>query len=228
MARSKAGVPVYTYFDTEEPGYLPDVLLEKVSRKLPTADYIRLGSYLGVRVSDMSYLKCERTVITMAREMLMTWFQKSKRPDWPELRMALAACHRNDLVAVTKEFMELHMMYDTPPVPEQMWKIERYFSMLADYLPRDWRELAIELGLSMTEISTIAQPVPSDRTVKNPVYEVLLAWKYNNTSSPASLSQVLDNDMGRRDVAMFVDGLMEAVPTQIQVPGTCEPLVSWV
>ena len=84
------------------------------------------------------------------------------------------------------------------------------------------------LGLTMSEIATICQPVPWDRTISNPVYEVLLAWKYNDTSPPDTLSRVLDNDMGRRDVAMFVDGLMAAVPAEIKVQGTAEPLVSWV
>ena len=228
MARSKAGIPVYTYFETEEPGYLPDALLEKVSRKLPTSDYIRLGSYLGVRMSDMAYLQCERNVTTLAREMLMVWYRKCSHTNWPELRQALSECHRNDLVAETKAFMELHMMLDDVQAPEQMWKVERYFSMLSEKIPRDWRDVAMYLGLTMSEIATICQPVPSDRTISNPVYEVLLAWKYNDTSPPDTLSRVLDSDMGRRDVAMFVDGLMVGVPTQIKVQGTAEPLVSWV
>ena len=169
MAKSKAGIPVYTYFDTEEPGYLPDALLEKVSKKLPTSDYIRLGSYLGVRMSDMAYLQCERNVTTLAREMLMVWYQKCTHTNWPELRTALAECHRNDLVAETRAFMELHMMFDNVQAPEQMWKVERYFSMLAEKIPRDWRDIAMYLGLTMSEISTICQPVPSDRTIINPV-----------------------------------------------------------
>ena len=104
------GVPTYKFFETEQVGYLPDILLQKVSRKLPTCDYIRLGSYLGVRMSDMEFLQCERNVFSQAREMLMVWYRKVNRGNkWEVLKAALHECHRNDLVMFTHDFMQLYV-----------------------------------------------------------------------------------------------------------------------
>lgn len=224
-----ANVPAYKFYETEEVGYLPDTLLETVSKKLPTSDYIRLGSYLGLRMSDMEYLKCERNVLTQAREMLMVWYRNTKSGQkWEVLKEALHECHRNDLVLFTHDFQQLYNMHDHYAVPTEMWKVERFLSLLSDQIPMDWKDIAIELRLTMSEIAAICQPVPSDRTLKNPVYEVLKAWKYNLTSPPENLIRVLTFDMGRHDVAIFVEGLTAAVPTQIKLNNNTTPLITLV
>ena len=223
MAAAK-GLPISSYFESEELDYLPDTLLEKVSRKLPISDYVRIGTYLGVRMSDMTHLQCERNVLTQAREMFMVWYRKKHFPVWPELREALKESGRNDLIVLTHEFMRDHEMHDYLQAADnsEMWKVEKYFSNLASRVPADWKNIAIYLGLSMHEIATISQPVPSDRTLKNPVYEVLKAWKYNQTSPPHSLITVLDMDMGRQDVAHVCRRPMHG-GSHTATSATCQP-----
>ena len=119
-------------------------------------------------------------------------------------------------------------MYDHVEVPTEMWKEERFFSLLSEKIPRDWKDIAIELRLKLSEITAICQPVPLDRTLTNPVYEVLRAWKYNLTSPPENLIRVLEHNMGRQDIAVFVEGLTTAVPTQIKLNDKTTPLVTLV
>ena len=212
------GIPCSSYFEIEDHGYLPDRLLEKVSRKLPAHDYIKLGSYLGICMSEMEHLKCERDVSAQTREMLMMWYQKRGTAKWLQLRHALEQCGRYDVVDDSRRFMVTYDMVDD--VVDQLsdrWKMEAFFSFLAPKLPRDWDDLALFLGLSMTEIATISRPVALHRRQKKTVYEVLKIWKYFQTSKPGHLIKVLETGMGRGDVAMYVEGLDCAVSTPIQV-----------
>ena len=217
MADFNLVVPVSSFFKGEPLGYLPDAMLLKISSKLPTSDYIRLGSYLKVNLKDMGYLSCERSVITQAREMFTTWYQKSCTTRWKELADALEESYRMDLIQFSREYMDKHDMWDGLESGDMEWKVQKYFSLLAELCPRDWKTIGIYLGLTSHELAFISQPVPSDRTVKNPVYEVLRAWKYNETSEPMALMKVLQDDMGRSDVAMYVQGLYAAVPKDIKV-----------
>ena len=192
-------------------------MLLKISTRLLTSDYIRLGAYLKVNMQDMGYLSCERTVASQAREMFLSWYRKSSANRWGELATALEESHRMDLIKFTRDFMDKHDMWEGLDNADQEWKMERYFSLISEQCPRDWKGIGIYLGLTANELAFISQPVPSDRTIKNPVYEVLRDWKYNETSHPMHLIKVLDEDMCRRDVSIYVEGLYAAVPTGIKV-----------
>ena len=215
------GIHCSTYFETEDHGYLPDRLLEKVSRKLPAHEYIKLGSYLGICMSEMEHLKCERDVSAQTREMLMLWYKKREKAEWLQLRHALEQCGRYDVVDDSRRFMVTYDMVDNVVDKlEDRWKMEAFFSFLAPKLPRDWDDLALYLGLSMTEIATISRPVALHKRQKKPVYEVLKIWKYFQTSKPSNLVKVLESGFDRKDVAMYVEGLDCAVSTPIKVPDT--------
>lgn len=226
MATSR--VPVSDYFQGEELGYLPDTLLEKVSWKLLPSDYMKLGTYLGVRMCDMGYLRCERNCYTQALDMFNLWYRKYKKNKWAELSKALEESGRMDMVAAARHFMETYKVLEGFDDFKYPWISERFFSVLAEKCPRDWETIGIYLGVSMMDLTTIKQPVPSDRTIKNPVYEVLKAWKYNMTSEPNTLLSVLEHDMGRCDVAFFVEGLFQGVPTDIKLEGVTVPLITSV
>ena len=207
---------VSSYFKGEQLGYLPDNALLKISTRLHTSDYIRLGAYLKVNMQDMGYLSCERTVASQAREMFMTWYRKRSDKRWSELATALAETYRMDHIKFTRDFMDKHDMWEGLENADDEWKMERYFSLISEECPRDWKDIGIYLGVTANELAFISQPVPSDRTIKNPVYEVLRAWKYNETSPPMALIKVLEEDMHRRDVAIYVESLYAATPTRIK------------
>ena len=226
MASSK--VPISDYFQAEELGYLPDILLQKVSWKLLPSDYMKLGTYLGVRMSDMGYLRCERTCFTQALEMYTLWYRKNKHNKWSKLADALETSGRMDLIQESRIFMNTYQVMEGFDDFKYSWIADRFFSMLADKCPKDWYDVGINLGLSLAELAGIRQPIPSDRTISNPVFEVLKAWKHNRTSSPKNLITVLEEDMGRCDKALYVEGLYAGVPTCIKLTGSTEPIVTLV
>ena len=223
-----ARVPVSDYFEGEELGYLPDILLEKISWKLLPSDYMKLGTYLGVRMSDMGYLQCERNCYTQAYDMFQLWYRKNRKNKWAELSKALQSAGRMDMVQCSKNFMETYNVYEGFDDFKYPWISEKFFCMLSEKCPRDWGEIGIYLNLSMSELRGLREPVPSDRTLKNPVFEVLKAWKYNMTSDPSNLITVLEEELGRGDVAFFVEGLNQGVPTDIKLAGKVVPLITSV
>ncbi len=214
MAEAKPSIPLYTYFQSDQIGYLPDVLLVKLSRKLPQSDFTRLGVYLGVRLKDMGCLTCERTPEIQARDMLSTWYRQQPTPKWYNLRFAMSNCNREDLIQDTNDFMKLYDMFEHPEVPLEKWKVESYFLHLAAKIPTDWIYIALELGVTTETITNICQPTVYNGEMSNPVYEVLRAWKYNRTSLPNNLITVLRDKMGRLDIAMYAEGLMAICTNQ--------------
>ena len=210
-------------FDMEDDAYLPDTLLYEVSKKMPFSDYRVIAPYLGVTADMLQQLHCERNVAAQVREVFSVWFNQSTGTGrWMELKMAYEQCYRNDLIRDTRDFFQEYNItadcdYHQPKNMHQKWKVESYFAFMAPKLTNDWKDLAMYLGLSMSQIQAIGTPPPSDSTEYNPVFRVLKMWKYQRISPPCRLIQVLSKDMGRVDIAIFVEGLTAAVATHLQI-----------
>ena len=222
-----------SYLETEEHGYLPDSLLKKVSYKLPMSAYIPLAAYLGVNSSILQQLTCESDRTSQATEMLMVWFNQCETDAWITLVAALEVCRLNDVVAETRRFLVNYMIVDDCNYPHsdnmnEILKVHAYISLIAAKISGDWEALGAYLGLSMYQLALIShfQTVSSNGVLKRPVYEVLKIWKEYQTSPPTTLIMVLTNNMGRADIALYVEGLSTGFSTNIKVGDTTTRLLT--
>ena len=162
-----------SYFETEEHGYLPDSLLQKVSNKLPMDAYIPLAAYLGVNSSILQHLTCESDGTSQAREMLMVLFNQCETDAWITLIAALEVCGLHDVVAETRRFRVNYIIvedynYAHPNNMNEILKVHAYISFIAGKISGDWEALGAYLGLSMHQLALIShfQTVSSKRGYK--------------------------------------------------------------
>ena len=215
--------------------YLPDSLLEKVSHKLPMDSYMSLASYLGVTNSVLQYVPCECEPLAQAAEMLALWFKECNESAdcetdaWGTLITALYNCGLKHAVTETRRFLASYIAVEgCYPSMTSLLKVHAYISSISDKIAEDWEAVGAYLGLSKHELTLIYhfQRVGADGRIKKPVYEVLNIWKLYQTSPPSKLMVVLADNMGRPDLALYVEGLTAGFSTNIKVPDTTPSLLT--
>ena len=175
-----------------------DTLLIKINDMLP-GEWMKLGVFLNIPHHRLKSMLKIKGVDEMGREMLQHWWQ-SAEPEtrWQELHHALLKINRADLVKKSRDFFKRHSInYDSP----KDRVIHKYFIMLSESIPTQWKDLGSYLYVPEEEMRIISfQP---EQDVSQHAYKVMKMWQREETSASYQLLHALI-EINRMDVLRMV------------------------
>ena len=176
-----------------------DELLRAVGDMI-SGDWMKLGTYLGIPKKQLDSMIVIKRPQEMVIEMFQLWWKDaSPHARWGELHHALMYAHRVDMVKRVQRYCrDFEVNYNFP----DSVTISKMFEVLAEYIPREWKEIGICLGLSMDQLRDMEiQPV---NDISKHAYKVLKMWQTLPLATHHQLIKVMLDDMKLGLVTRFI------------------------
>ena len=176
-----------------------DELLHEIGRMLP-GQWKKLGIYLDIAYERLEKMVKVKTTQEMAMEMFRGWWSRtSPHSRWGELHHAYATIHRQDLIQKSQQFWkDNNIDYNNP----DQCTMDRYFYTMSECLPKEWKDMGVQLDIPLDMLSTIGQQPEQDMSLH--CFRVLKMWQISPKSSHHQLIRVMMDDMRRHDITRFM------------------------